>query len=115
MNHFALPSAEYAHSSELSRGNPLRYGDQATQQLIEQVCKQTGSPASALKAKVVGGASVVDELKQSSAIGLLNVEMARAVLQKVGIPIVNEAVGGDSGRKVYFYTETGRLRVSSLK
>jgi hypothetical protein len=55
------------------------------------------------------------KLKQSSAIGLLNVEMARAVLQKVGIPIVNEAVGGDSGRKVYFYTETGRLRVSSLK
>jgi len=42
-------------------------------------------------------------------VGHENVAIARSVLQKKGIAIVSEDVGGNMGRKVVFDTETGQL------
>jgi chemotaxis protein CheD len=114
--HFALPSAAYANLSGETgddKNSHLRFGDFAVAHLIARVCEAAGVGPRDLLAKLVGGATVVDEMN-SNKIGELNSGMARNVLRETGIPIVGEDVGGTSGRKIYFYTETGRLRVSLI-
>jgi two-component system chemotaxis response regulator CheB len=118
MIHYALPSQKYAHlSEEISAGSNdvLRFGDKAIDRLVYELTRLTGLPASKFKAKIVGGGAVVDELKQSSQIGALNVEIAEQELRKRKISIVGRDVGGKVGRKVIFYTDSGRLRVAPLR
>jgi chemotaxis protein CheD len=50
---------------------------------------------------------------QDEPIGERNVAVARATLDRLGVPIDAEDVGGDSGRSVRFNGETGALLVKS--
>jgi chemotaxis protein CheD len=101
INHYLLPS------------NPLRgqfdarYGNTATEQLIEQMLSH-GAAVSRLTAKLVGGAAVMTAFSaRQKSIGEQNAEVAREVLTKFGIPIVAEQVGGQRGRKLLFHTGNG--------
>jgi chemotaxis receptor (MCP) glutamine deamidase CheD len=115
MIHFALPSAEYVSSESVDGENArLRLGDFAVETLIQRVCGLTGSDPKGLRAKLAGGAAVIDEMAHSAKIGELNLDVARIHLKQAGIPILGESVGGASGRKIYFYPVTGRLRVSPM-
>jgi chemotaxis protein CheD len=46
--------------------------------------------------------------------GERNLRAARAALEKVGIPILGEAVGADYGRSVRFTPAEGRTLVTSV-
>lgn len=112
MIHFALPDRSHATNSTR---NDLNFGDSAILFLYQELHRISQGPINDLSAKIVGGASVMNELAHASSIGDLNVQIARNALRELGITIVGEDVGGTSGRKVYFYTDNGRLRVSKME
>lgn len=108
ITHFALPDRSYAGNSER---NDLNFGDLSIKELLKKILSIPGLKKSELKAKITGGS---DTLGQNN-VGKLNLSKAREVLRAEGIEVVGEHVGGTKGRKVIFYTDTGRLRVSYLE
>jgi two-component system chemotaxis response regulator CheB len=109
--HFALP--DRSHATNSSR-NDLNFGDSAIAILYKKMLEIPGVEKTDLVAKIVGGANVVNELTHLNSIGDLNVLMARNVLKKLQVKVLGEDVGGIKGRKVFFYTDSGRLRVSKI-
>ncbi|MEO0143217.1 MAG: chemotaxis protein CheD [candidate division WOR-3 bacterium] len=65
-------------------------------------------------AKIAGGATMFKEFNHSS-IGKRNVMETRALLGKLGIPIVGEDVLGERGRTVIFNLKNGEVRVRSYR
>lgn len=113
MIHYALPY-QFDHNTD---DDPLRYGDQAIPILIAEVKKLTLAPITLLKAKIIGGANCLVRASGGgfNNIGEQNIQMARDILSAHQIEVVGEHVGGEVGRKVYFYTADGRVQVASLK
>jgi len=95
--------------------NELNFGDSAIRFLYENLMKIKGVEHADLKAKVVGGANVIDNFEVNFNIGELNIKIAHKVLSELKIPIIGKHVGGNSGRKIYFYSDSGRLRVSQIE
>jgi chemotaxis protein CheD len=98
VNHFLLPQGPSAD------GSP-RYGTNAMALLLEEVLA-LGASASALRAKVFGGASTLRPAFGRS-IAEKNVELALHVLEEARIPVLERDVGGDRGRKLVFHTDVG--------
>lgn len=113
MIHYALP---YQLDHNISE-DPLRYGDQAIPILIKEMEKISLIPISTFKAKIIGGANCLVRTTGGgfNNIGDQNIQMARDILKQYQIEVTGEHVGGEVGRKVYFYTADGRVMVSSLK
>jgi chemotaxis protein CheD len=101
INHYLLPA------NPLRGQMDARYGNTATEQLIAKMVAQ-GAVASRLTAKLVGGAAIMTAFSgRQKSIGEQNVEVARELLTKFGIPVVAEQVGGQRGRKLLFHTGNG--------
>lgn len=64
-------------------------------------------PGGNFEAQIFGGG----ELDTCDKTGEENVEIARKVLNKKGVNIVSEDVGGEKGRKILFDTDTGHVAV----
>lgn len=108
MNHFLLP---------LWNGDGLqtpKYGNIAILLLIERVLG-LGGKRDNLVAKVFGGANVLDGAKGLFNIGERNIMIAEDMLQENRISVVGRDVGGSSGRKVLFRTETGEVLVKKMQ
>lgn len=104
INHYMLP---------LWNGHGLaspRYGNIAIIKLIEKMVAM-GSNIKNLKAKIFGGAEVLETENVSFEIGSRNIELARSLLSEKNIPIVSSSVGGKYGRKIMFRSETGEVRL----
>ena len=110
MNHYALARGS-GEMNEVVR--PYHYGEDAIPALVDEIVRQTSDRASTFLAKVAGGASGLTGT--SGKVGQHNIEIAESVLQKYGIQIVGQHVGGNLGRKVIFYPSSGRLLVSLLE
>lgn len=106
--HYALPTKKHAEGTQRS---DLNFGDLAIHLLVDKFLAAGVDPKQ-LQAKIVGGASTVKGITQN--IGELNVQCARRVLKELGIPVVGEKVGGSTGMKLFFYSDSGRLRVSGI-
>jgi chemotaxis protein CheD len=108
LNHFLLPQCV-----ENGISSP-RFGNVAIHRLLDELCA-LGSPAQRLKAKVFGGASVIDAFQSpQGSLGMQNVELARRLLREAGIPIVAEDIGGTQGRKLVFQTSDGTAWVRKI-
>ena len=108
MNHFLLP--HYAGQGASS----ARFGNVATALLLERL-EQKGARRSGMRAKIFGGATVVEALRGVGAsLGGSNVELARRLLLDAGIKVVAEDVLGASGRKLIFRTDDGSALVRLL-
>jgi chemotaxis protein CheD len=106
MNHFLLPE-----------GPPrsARFGKSAVPLLIERVL-ELGARRSQLKAKVFGGACVLEAFRAGAqTLGVRNVEVAREQLRSDEIRVVAEDVGGDLGRKLVFDVQTGSAWVRAIE
>ena len=103
INHYMLP---------LWNGQGLaspQYGDIAIEKLIEKMVS-TGARKSRMKAKVFGGAEVLQDHTSHFNIGKKNVNLAYQYLEQNNIPIVAKSIGGNMGRKIFFCTDTGSVR-----
>lgn len=75
-----------------------------------------GAERGRITARLIGGASMFANLAPpgSMQMGERNVVATREVLNRHGIPITAESVGGDFGRSVHFTVADGRIRVRSV-
>jgi len=89
---------------------PERFVDSGVDLLVEELLA-AGADGSALRAKLTGGAAVVDFGTDGDSIGDRNVATAREALSSLGIEIVGEEVGGDCGRTVHVDAESGAVTV----
>jgi len=108
MNHFLLARArpEDTHIG--------RYGDRATRAIIS-LMRKLDPTNGVLRARIFGGAQVLDCLAPNSAIGLANIAVARQILAEHQIPIEAEDVGGIHGRRISFDTAKGQVRVQKIQ
>jgi chemotaxis protein CheD len=107
MNHYLLP---------LWNGEGLRtpkYGNIAIPLLVEKLL-QAGCSKANLKAKVFGGASVLESTSGLLNVGERNIHFAESALEEARIPIIGKDVGGTTGRKLMFVTGTGDVYVRKL-
>ncbi|SIS89546.1 chemotaxis protein CheD [Phaeovulum vinaykumarii] len=100
MNHFLLPEGSTQGVQVAS------FGVNAMELLINALTKQ-GARRDRLKAKIFGGARMIEGL---SDVGAKNAVFVRDFLRREGIVCVGESLGGTSARRVEFWPETGRAR-----
>jgi chemotaxis protein CheD len=108
INHYLLPAGVKTASTG------LRYGNVAIEQLLERLSRAGATPSN-LRAKVFGGACVLDAMRgKENHLGDKNVEIARKMLSEAGIPVVASDVGGGRGRKLIFHPHEGSALVKLL-
>jgi len=100
LNHFAI--------AEGQGSNPQRFGAQAMETLISQLCR-LGASVDRLQAKIIGGGNVQAHLRND--VAEQNIAFARRYLAERGIPVAAERVGGEAAMRLSFETHTGRCRV----
>ncbi len=69
-----------------------------------------------LQAKIFGGKG--GENGENSGIYMIgerNITVAKEMMKEYGIPVVSSSVGGDFGRKILFFTDTGEVLMKYLK
>ena len=110
--HILLPSTGMSQD----RANRAKFPSTAVPLLCDRM-QALGARAGRIRAKIVGGASMFTSLLSATGlqIGERNVVATRAALERAGIPIVAQEVGGDYGRSVYFDVRDGSLIVKSLR
>jgi chemotaxis protein CheD len=94
-------------------GNRAKFVDSAIRAMLERMIRY-GAKRGRITAKIFGGARMFDHVTGSPGvlqIGEKNVAMAREELQRLGIPILAECVGGTKGRTILFDVFTGSVRV----
>lgn len=89
-----------------------RYADVGIPALIESMLKK-GSVKFGLKAKIVGGASVLAVNNPLFDIGSRNVSAVRDIFKKSLIEIVSEEVGRHISRTVKFHVSDGSVAIST--
>jgi chemotaxis protein CheD len=106
MNHFLLPEGP---------GSLPRFGESAVPMLIAELLA-LGAERSRMRAKVFGGACVLDAFRsERRSLGERNVETARTLLRAANVRVVSEDVLGESGRKVEYEVRTGTAWVKRIE
>lgn len=108
MAHAMLPSYPRTADAELKDAT---YINNAIDEMLRRMYSN-GSKKEDLEVKLVGGANMFGIV--SSDIGKENVISAKKKLEKEGIKIVGECVGGSMGRSVEFSVETGIVTVRTI-
>jgi chemotaxis protein CheD len=108
INHFLL--ADHG-SEEPKAGEYLRYGQHAMDALISGMLSN-GAELSRLQFKLFGGANVT---QHTTLIGDQNIRFARSYLAERKLPIIAEDVGGNTPRRVHFFTDSGKARIRTLR
>ncbi|MCX8069020.1 MAG: chemotaxis protein CheD [Thermodesulfovibrionales bacterium] len=91
-----------------------RYGNIAIAKLINKML-ELGASKDRLRAKVFGGAAVLQGSGGLMGVGERNIIIAEDMLADEGIPIVAKDVGGTLGRKIIFNTETSEILLKKIK
>lgn len=107
INHYMMP---------LWNGEGLptpKFGNIAIKKLLEKMILM-GADKKNIKAKIIGGSSMYGKSRGLLDIGSRNIVVAEDCLTEEGIPVISSDIGGQRGRKVLFFTETGVVRVKTL-
>ncbi len=109
--HIMLPDSSQAKPTE----NPFKFADKCLVLMVDELVKM-GAAKSRLKAKLAGGAQMFAFNKATDImrIGERNEESVRAVLKKLGIPIVAADTSGNYGRTVELFLEDGRFKIKTI-
>ncbi|TFH43564.1 MAG: chemotaxis protein CheD [Chrysiogenales bacterium] len=93
---------------------PEKYAHTAIPLLVKTII-QEGARKENLSAKITGGASMFKFGSNITLgqIGERNIDQTKEELQKIGIPILVEDLGGNLGRVIDFYLEDGRMKVKA--
>jgi chemotaxis protein CheD len=106
MNHYLLPEI-------VNEARSLDGGIGSTRMMIRSMT-QKFSVIKNVEAKIYGGSNRFFTDKSFLNVGNQNIMAAKFVLEEAGIPIVQEDTGGKAGRKIYFNTYTGMVRVEKI-
>lgn len=108
MNHFLLPFWN-------GEGLPSpKYGNIAIPMLIEKMLS-LGCRKENIVAKCFGGGAVLGPSNGMMNVGERNIALARDILREENIPIIGNDTGGNLGRKIIFYTDSGDVFVRRLQ
>ncbi len=111
MNHFMLPESGQDKNNPM--GESARYGVYAMEILINQLLKM-GAKRSNLEAKVFGGGSVLRGFTINN-VGERNADFVLQFLKTEKIPVLAQDLLDIFPRKVYYFPETGKVRVKKLR
>lgn len=108
--HILLPNESYSRE----RSRAAKFADTAVPHLVQDM-RRAGARG-AMHARLVGGASMFGALLTTTGInmGSRNVASARAALERAGIALIGEDVGGDFGRTVSVTVADGVVTVRSV-
>jgi chemotaxis protein CheD len=104
LNHFLLPGTELSQST--------RYGAFAMEVLINEILS-AGGARDTLEAKVFGAGEMIANTGSLS-VGRKNARFVRDYLNGEGVKIVAEDLGGTQARRVFFFPDSGIVRVQYL-
>ena len=92
-----------------------KYADTGVALLIDEIVRQGGN-RNRLVAKIAGGAQMFSFPGQSSImkIGERNTEAVKEALQREKIKLLAEDTGGNFGRTIQFFPETGLLLIKTI-
>jgi chemotaxis protein CheD len=95
--------------------NPGRYGNTAVPFLLEQVTKR-GGMKNRLTAKLAGGAQMTTApgLRDTFKTGERNLAEVKAALERERVPLAAADVGGNTGRTVKLFIDTGVVTVKTV-
>ena len=111
MNHFMLPDSGRDQSNPL--GESARYGTYAMEILINQLLKM-GARRCNFEAKVFGGGAVLRGFTIAN-VGERNAQFVLNFLKTEKIHLAAQDLLDIYPRKVYYFPNTGRVRVKKLK
>jgi chemotaxis protein CheD len=109
MNHFLLPGCDGGSGADLVSA---RFGVQAMELMITDMQKK-GALRSRLQAKVFGAGSVLQGMTVVN-VGAMNSEFVLTYLQTEGITLLGSDLLGNCARKVYFFTDSGKVMIRRL-
>lgn len=104
MTHALLPRANGFISDS------RKFVDSSTIELLKLMVS-SGARREGIVGKLVGGATLFDELSSAESIGERNISAGKEILQTLGIEIAGEDVGGRKGRSVEFHLSNGEVIV----
>ncbi len=107
MNHFMLPKAMDGAIKDSYCGR------ESIEKLIN-IFLSLNCDVRNIKAKIFGGGRIIKSSGNMLDVGRENVIMAKQVLNKYGIPILNEFIQPDYGIKIFFYSATGKTFVKKM-
>lgn len=109
--HIMLPESK----NFTSQSNPNKFADIAIPALVERMLKM-GANRRNFKAKIAGGASMFSFADKNSImdIGNRNSKAVKIVLKNMGIPIISEDLGGNSGRTMIVEISTGKVYIRTV-
>lgn len=96
--------------------NKAKFADTGIELLIEQMI-ELGCSKSRLTAKIAGGSQMFNFGNSNNdimKIGYRNAVATKEILSKYNIPIVSEDTGGNYGRTIELYSDTGALVVKTI-
>lgn len=93
--------------------NRAKYVDTAIDAMLVEMEAQGANPVN-IVAKLAGGSHMFPELESAMVIGAKNVAAAQEYLGSLGIPILAQDVGGNSGRTVEFDCQDGSFSISTI-
>ena len=106
--HIMLPGQD---NRPFDTKKPAKYADSGIKRFIDRFDKM-GMKSESLVAKLIGGAQLF-HFSQVPNIGEHNLRMTRKILREMKIRVVASDVGGDCGRSIWFFAETGKIRIHS--
>lgn len=111
MIHAMLPCAEEMKDHT----NIAKFADTGTLDAYEKL-KKIGASSQRIVAKIAGGAQMFafNQMNDSLKVGARNIAAAKQILNSLRIPIIAEDTGGNFGRTIEFYTETGILLIKTV-
>ena len=109
MNHFMLPESETGKWGGANAS--MRYGNHAMEVLLNDLLKM-GAARNRLEFKVFGGAHVINS---SNAVGDKNISFIERFLKNEHMVVAAQHVGGDRGRRIAYFPDTGRVKMKLLE
>ena len=111
MNHFMLPAPKEHQSGDAWGGESTRYGSFAMEQLINEILKR-GGMKHRLEVKLFGAGRIYDG---NIDVGARNAEWVLRYIETEGYPLAKSDLGDVFPRKVYYFTDSGRVLMKRLE
>jgi len=109
LSHIMLPT------SKKNAANPRKYADSAIPLLVEDMMR-AGAMRNSMIAKIFGVLEHRSSTENSfmGDIGRNNIVSVQQILSGMNLRIVSSDVGGDYGRTIDFYLESGEVKIKTI-